>query len=218
MILRMTHALEAIHLSEVVEPEFARFSDRLRSLRSDKGWTLEELAERSGLSKPFLSRLEAGNRHPSIAAILTLSRVFGVSIGSFFDRPPDKSPCVIVRADDARLQKGDGLTYAALSNASRFANLQPIHLWVSATRQGDERFQHEGEEWVYIISGTLKLLLGDAEYVLKIGDAAHFDSRLPHRLVAMNGKNVEAIVVACPLPESSTQQLPQLSRSRRAIR
>jgi transcriptional regulator with XRE-family HTH domain len=54
-------------------------------LRSAKGWTLEELAERSGLSKPFLSRLESGDRQPSIAAVLTLARVFGVPMGSLFE-------------------------------------------------------------------------------------------------------------------------------------
>lgn len=57
------------------EPELAMLGSRLRGLRSARGWTLEELAERSGLSKPFLSRLESGTRHPSVAAVLTLVRI-----------------------------------------------------------------------------------------------------------------------------------------------
>ena len=98
---------------------------RLRELRSARGWTLEELAERSGLSKPFLSRLEAGDRRPSIAAVLTLARIYGVPVGALFDAPATSSSCVIVRGSEAPRHAGDGLSYISLSSRERFANLQP---------------------------------------------------------------------------------------------
>jgi len=182
-----------------IAPELATLGDRLRALRSGRGWTLEELAERSGLSKPFLSRLEGGSRQPSIAAVLTLARVFDVPMGSFFDTRHQDESCIVIRADSTPPRKGNGISYVPLSGVSRF-NLQPMRAMISPLRQGDERYQHEGEEWLCVLSGRLKLRVGEREYELEEGEAAHFDSRLPHRLDALDGKPTEVILVACPIP------------------
>jgi transcriptional regulator with XRE-family HTH domain len=182
------------------EPQLTQLGGRLRALRSAKGWTLEELAERSGFSKAFLSRLEAGSRQPSIAAVLTLARVFDVPMGDLFGQRKPAESSVVVRKDAAILRRGDGISYVPLSSASQFSNLQPIRLFVSASRQGDERYQHDGEEWVFVVSGSLRLALGDRQYELNAGDSAHFDSRIPHRLTALHNQDAEAIVVACPIP------------------
>jgi transcriptional regulator with XRE-family HTH domain len=180
-------------------PELKMLGSRLRSLRSAKGWTLEELAERSGLSKPFLSRLESGDRQPSIAAVLTLARVFGVPMGSLFDVRQDDESCLVVRVGETTIQHGNGIEYLPLSGASRF-NLQPMRAKISPTREGSERYQHDGEEWLYVLSGRLQLHVGDRLYQLETGDAAHFDSRQPHRLDALDGREAEVILVACPIP------------------
>lgn len=189
-----------VNFGRVEEMDLAMFGDRLHVLRMHRGWTLEELAERSGLSKPFLSRLEGGSRQPSIAAVMTLARVFGVSMASLFETAGENESSVVVRAEAAPVHQGEGIAYAALSNISRYANLQPIRLVVSASRQGQERYQHEGEEWVFVLAGRLRLLLGDKQHDLNPGDAAHFDSRQPHRLVALDGKDAQVLVVACPIP------------------
>lgn len=157
------------------------------------------MAERSGLSKPFLSRLESGDRQPSIAAVLTLARVFGVPMGSLFEIRQDDESCLVVRVGETTIQHGNGIEYLPLSGASRF-NLQPMRAMISPLRQGSERYQHEGEEWLYVLSGRLRLLVGEREYELETGDAAHFDSRQPHRLDAMDGHAAEVILVACPIP------------------
>ena len=214
---------------EQIEAQLAAIGARLRQLRGSRGWTLDELAERTGLSKPFLSRLEAGQRQPSIAVVLTLARTYGVSVGELFQETQDGAgpdgpsagepdPCVIVRGNKSRPVHGDGLSYLALSNKSRFANLQPMRLTVSADRRGDEMYQHEGEEWVYVLSGRLSLALAGKTHLLLPGDAAHFDSRLPHRLSALGGADAELILVACPLAEPATGPMPRPPRPRRAIR
>ncbi|MGA2231951.1 MAG: XRE family transcriptional regulator [Tepidisphaeraceae bacterium] len=193
--------------NELIEAQLADFGVRLKDLRSSRGWTLEELAERTGLSKPFLSRLEAGDRQPSIAVVLTLARTYGVSLGDLFERSDENTdPCVIVRGHSARPVQSDGLSYLPLSSKSRFSNLEPMRLTVSAQRRGDEMFQHEGEEWVYVLAGKLCIHLAGKTYDLAPGDSAHFDSRLPHRLSALGGKDAELILVACPLPEPAAQQ------------
>jgi transcriptional regulator with XRE-family HTH domain len=181
------------------EPELAVLGERLKSLRSARSWTLEELAERSGLSKPFLSRLESGTRQPSIAAVLTLARVFGVPMGSLFEMQETDESCIVIRAGQMPVRHGKGVLYVPLSSASRF-NLQPIALQVFPARKGEEKYQHEGEEWIYVLSGRVRLALGEKQYIINTGDSAHFDARLPHRLDSLDDTDASVILVACPIP------------------
>jgi transcriptional regulator with XRE-family HTH domain len=175
------------------------FGARLKELRARHGLTLQELAARSGLSRAFLSRLESGNRHASIAAALTLSRIFDVSLASLFESPAEETSCVIVRAADASEKSANGLKYVPLSYAGQLFNLQPLRVRVSPKRRGHEHFHHGGEEWVYVLSGRLTLSLAGKMYDLEPGDAAHFDSRFPHRLIARGRRDAEVLVVAGPV-------------------
>jgi quercetin dioxygenase-like cupin family protein len=103
-----------------------------------------------------------------------------------------------------------------LSKASRLFNLQPIRVRVSRSRRGDEHYHHEGEEWIYLLSGSLTVSLAGKTYDLAPGDAAHFDSRLPHRLIARGSADAELLLVASPLSQSSPGARSS-SRERRAI-
>jgi transcriptional regulator with XRE-family HTH domain len=185
-------------IKDPIELQLASFGTSLRELRQNRGWSLQELASRSGLSKTFLSRLETGDRQASIAAVLTLARIFGVSLASMFEPQVASDPCLIVRANEVAPQNADGLTYTPLSNAERFFNLQPIRIVVSPKRKGNDHFHHEGEEWLYVLSGRLTLSLAGKTYDLEPGDAAHFDSRRPHRLIARGAQNAEVLLVASP--------------------
>ncbi len=196
----MTTKLPVRHQAvDDIQGQLASFGARLRELRLRRGWTLQELAARSSLSKAFLSRLESGGRQASIAAALTLSRIFDVSLASLFDSPLVETPCVIVRAGDAVERNVHGLKYAPLSAAGRFFNVQPLRVRVSPSRRGHEHYHHEGEEWIYVLSGKLTLSLAGKTYDLEPGDAAHFESRLPHRLIARGDQDAEVLVVAAPV-------------------
>jgi len=183
---------------EKIQQQLASFGARLRELRSQRGLTLQELADQSGLSKPFLSRLESGDRQASIAAALTLSRIFRVSLASLFEVPVADPLCTIVRAADAVEQTVNGLKYTPLSDVGRLFNVQPIRVKVSPSRRGHEHYHHAGEEWVYVLRGKLTLSLLGKTYDLDEGDAAHFESRLPHRLNARGGNEAEVLIVAAP--------------------
>ncbi len=190
--------MEPVTLNDV-ERSITELGYRLGSIREGRGWTLDELAERSGISKPQLSRLESGERRPSLAALLSLSKAYGVAVGAFFCAPDTAADIQVVRAEKGLPQEANGLTYWPLSTgASRF-NLQPIRVVVSPGRTEVDRYSHEGEEWLFVLSGGLRVTVGARTEILSAGDSAHFDSRLPHRLDAMNNVDAELIVVACPL-------------------
>lgn len=181
-------------------PDLTDLGGKLRELRVRSGWTLEELAQRVSLSKSYLSRLEDGDRQPSLAALLALSRAFVVPLASLFPEERGVRESVVTRASEAKPQTGNGLTYAPLSRRAPPAGMQPLRVTVSAGRVGEERYRHEGEEWLYVLSGTLGLTLTDEKYTLQAGDAAHFDAREPHRLSALDGTDAELIIVACAAP------------------
>ena len=199
-----------------IQSQLCSFGARLRELRLKRGWTLEELACRSGLSKAFLSRLESGGRQASIAAALTLAGIFDVSLASLFESQPGRERCVIVRGANAVEKSINGLKCAPLSDAGRFFNLQPIKITVPVSRRGSEHYHHDGEEWIYLLSGTLTLSLAGKTYALMPGDAAHFDSRLPHRLIASGRKDAEVLLVASPVANTAQVMLPAM-REHRAI-
>jgi transcriptional regulator with XRE-family HTH domain len=184
--------------SEDIQQQLSSFGPRLRELRLQRGLTLQELAAQSGLSKAFLSRLESGNRQASISAALTLSSIFRVSLDSLFEPPAAGVRCTIIRAADMVEKTVKGLKYAPLSNAVQLFNVQPLRVKVPPSRRGYRHYHHDGEEWLYVLRGKLTLSLAGKTFALEEGDAAHFESRLPHRLIARGGRETEVLIIAAP--------------------
>jgi transcriptional regulator with XRE-family HTH domain len=183
--------------AETVGAELAGLGARIHSLRGQQEWTLEDLAARSGLSKSYLSRIEEGDRQPSIAALLSLAQAFGVSLAGLFPEERTENNCAIVRRGAEQQRAGNGLFYTPLSDRSAPSEMQPIRVTVPADRSGEELYCHDGEEWLYVLKGRLRLILEHESYDLAAGDSAHFDARIPHRLAGLGGRDTELILVAC---------------------
>ena len=188
-------------IPDQLSADLIRLGARLRELRKERGWRLEDLAERTNLSRPYLSRLEGGERQPSLGALFSVAQAYGVTLYSLFEPEPEAKNGVIVRATDSSVQPGNGLFYANLSKGSWTFNLQPLRIVVPAEREEGELYRHEGEQWLYVLSGRLGLKIGEEEeFVLEPGDAAHFDADNPHRFTALDGRDAEVILVACAVP------------------
>lgn len=180
--------------------DLATIGSRLRALRRERGWRLEDLAERTGLSKAYISRLESGERRPSLSALFGVARAYGVSFSALLEPEPEAHGPVVVRARGGGVRRGNGLLYSKLSDGSMTFNLRPLRIVVPADRAGDTLYRHEGEQWAYVLSGRLRLELGGEEVVLGPGDAAHFDADGPHKFSALGGEDAEVILVACAVP------------------
>ena len=188
-------------IPDQLSADLIKLGRRLRELRKERGWRLEDLAERTNLSRPYLSRLEGGERQPSLGALFSVAQAYGVTLSSLFEPEPEAKHGVIVRAIESPIQRGNGLFYANLSKGSWTFNLQPLRIVVPAEREERELYQHEGEQWLYVLSGRLGLKIGEEEeFMLKPGDAAHFDADNPHQLTALDGRDAEVILVACAVP------------------
>lgn len=138
-------------------------------------------------------------RQPSLAALLALARAFGLSVSELVDGG-ERVGEVVARGEEAHEQRGNGLRYQLLSPRAGRGALEAMRVVVAADRPSGPLYEHSGEEWLYVLSGRLRLVLGDGQTELGPGDAAQFDARVPHRLAAASEEDVELLLVAAPSP------------------
>lgn len=167
--------------------ELERLGPRLRSARQDRGWTLEDLAERAGMSPSTLSRLESGKRQASLELLLPLTRQLGIRVDDLLDAP-DRDP----RVHRTTIRR-DGMTIAPLTREASEVRAFKITYHPDAPERDLQ--VHEGHEWLYVLSGKLRLTLADREHVLGRGEAAEFDTSVPHRMRAEAARGCEVISI-----------------------
>ena len=167
--------------------ELRQIGPRLRAARRAKGWTLDDLAERAGMSASTLSRLESGKRQASLELLLPLTRRLGIRVDDLLP-PEDADPRVrrsVIRCD--------GLVIEPL--APEGSPVSTYKITYPATPVVPEQRVHDGYDWLYVLSGKLRLRLGDQDLVLTRGEAAEFDTRTPHAMCAAGGKPAQVISI-----------------------
>ncbi len=149
---------------------------RLRALRQRRGLTLTQLSEETGTSVSTLSRLESGQRRPTLELLLPLARAHQVPLDELVGAPETGDPRVHLRPRTP----AHGLTVVPLTR--RPGGIQAFKMvYAPRTPAGEPELQtHEGYDWVYVLSGRLRLLLGEHDVVLGPGEVAEFDTRTPH--------------------------------------
>jgi len=160
---------------------------RLKRLRQRRGITLSDLSEETGISTSTLSRLEAGLRRPTLEQLLPLARVYGATLDELVDAPPTGNPRVNLRP----IPCADGSTILPLTR--RPGGIQAYKFILPADRDDAEPDlrTHEGYDWVYVLNGRLRLVLGEHDLILEPGEAAEFDTRTPHWFAATSSGPVE---------------------------
>jgi transcriptional regulator with XRE-family HTH domain len=161
---------------------------RLRTLRRQRETTLADLSAATSISVSTLSRLESGQRRPTLELLLPLARAHCVQIDELVGAPPTGDPRVHLRP-----VKRNGMTLMPLTR--RAGGLQAYKMIIPGARKRatpDPR-SHEGYEWIYILDGRLRMVLGDQDLVLVPGEAAEFDTRVPHWFASADSKPVEIL-------------------------
>ncbi len=160
---------------ETYEEVLEAVGPRLRRLRQDRGTTLAQLSTDTGISVSTLSRLESGQRRPTLELLLPLARAHQVQLDELVDAPTTGDPRI-----HAKPIKHHGVIHIPLSR--RPGGLQAFKQIVPEGWPGGEVSQkvHEGYDWIYVLSGRIRLVLGDKDFVLTEGEVAEFDTRVPH--------------------------------------
>ena len=163
---------------------------RLRALRQEHDLTLAELSATTGISVSTLSRLESGQRKPTLELLLPLARVHQVQLDELVGATPEEDP----RVRQQPIRYGD-LTMVPLTR--RPGGLQAFKSTIApgkARRKPDPK-SHEGYDWLYVLSGRLRMVLGEHDLVLEPGEAAEFDTRVPHWFGGADERAVEFLTI-----------------------
>jgi DNA-binding XRE family transcriptional regulator len=171
----------------------------VREERARAGLTLDQLAQRADLSIAHLSRIESGDRQPSVAALISLSRALGVSVSSLLGEGRDEQPAISVYTGDEASHEANGLTIAGCSGFPGSSTLEALRITIDLDRIPPVPARHRGEEWIYVASGCLRLEFDNDIYFIEAGHTAHFDANHPHRLGA-HEVTTEVLVVAADAP------------------
>lgn len=157
----------------------------IRQLRLDRQFTLEQAAGRAGCTPGFLSQVERNQAVPSISMLYAIAKALGVEVTHFFPRMTNVAK--VVRADERETFRFEGsfIAYSLLSTSSPNRKLESLLVQVDpvdGSLPADEFRSHPGEEFAYVLEGTLRFWIGDGVYDLNPGDSVHFKSTAQHRM------------------------------------
>jgi transcriptional regulator with XRE-family HTH domain len=186
-----------------VAPE--QVGPRLKRLRTRRGITLTALAQTTGISKSTLSRLENGQRRPTLELLLVLSQTYRVPLDDLVGAPEVGDPRVRLKPDRVK-----GRTVIPLTRQPE--GMQAWKIVIPTTKINSEPRAHDGHEWIYVLSGRLRLVLGDQDWVLGPGEVAEFDTQVPHwfgstgdvpaEILSIFGRPGERMNVRTPRPQA----------------
>jgi transcriptional regulator with XRE-family HTH domain len=168
---------------------------RLRELREQAGLSLEEVGRRADMAASTVSRLESGKRRLALGHLPPLAQALGVSVDALLVPPERADPRVRSRAFTRH-----GIKFLPLSRAGAANGIYAYKIHYPATDREPTPTVHDGHDWFYVLSGRLRLVLGEKDFVLEPGEAAEFSCRVPHWLGAVDGP-AETLAIFSPQGE-----------------
>jgi transcriptional regulator with XRE-family HTH domain len=186
---------------------------RLRALRQERDTTLAELAAVTGISTSTLSRLESGQRRANLELLLPLAQAYQIPLDDLIGAPPTGDPRIHPRPITRH-----GMTIAPLTR--RAGGLQAYKHTIPPRRTPEtpDPRTHEGYEWLYVLDGRLRLILGEHDLVLTTGEAAEFDTRVPHWFANAGSESVEFLSLFGPQGERMHVRARPKAKSDRATK
>jgi transcriptional regulator with XRE-family HTH domain len=156
-----------------IEEALDGVAPRLRRARELRGLTIVDIAERTGISKSTLSRLETGQRRPTLELLLPLAQIYNVPLDELVGAPDLGDPRVRLRPRQVK-----GRVVLPLTNNPN--GLQAWKIVIPASQSVPNPRVHEGYEWIYVLSGRMRLIIGEHDRVVEVGEVAEFNTTEPH--------------------------------------
>jgi transcriptional regulator with XRE-family HTH domain len=177
-------------INDTESPE-ARIAGRVTGLRKAQRLTLDVLTKRTGLSKGYLSKIENGRSIPPIGTLARIASALGTDVAYFMQdsaaHETERISVVRVGERKAVVRGGSqfGYDYLSLAHKRRFKGMEPFVFRFPKKYKSQVRFEHEGEEFLFVLSGQIDFEIGDRKnrqsWILEAGDSIYFDSSQPHK-------------------------------------
>ena len=171
---------------------------KIGSIRESRNLTIEDVSERAGVSVEQIERIEGDVEIPSLAPLFKIARVLGVRLGTFLDDHDQLGP-VVSRAIDTKDRNAIRFTnnstvnrkhmeYYSLSQDKAGRHMEPFLIDIEASEHTDFKLSsHEGEEFIYVLEGTVEIIYGKETYILEAGDSIYYDSIVAHHVHTPKG-------------------------------
>ncbi len=179
--------------------------EKIKSLRESQSVSIEELAQRSGLSVEQIERIEGNTDLPSLAPLIKIARVLGVRLGSFLDDQDETGPVICRKAEtqgesisfsNNAIQSRKHMEYHSLCKSKAGRHMDPFIIDVMPSTENDFVLSsHEGEEFIMVMEGTMEISYGQDTYLLHEGDTIYYDSIVPHHVHAYQGQAAKILAV-----------------------
>lgn len=198
---------------------------RMGELRAQCGFTLDRLAERTGFTKGYLSKIENSKKVPPIGSLARIAQALETDVTVFFQTPVPlaaESASVVRVAERRPTVRGAsafGYDYVSLAHKKRDKRMEPFIFTFPSDIDKHVFFQHNGEEFIFILSGRVEFHVGIQKWTLESGDSLYFDSRVPHRGRSLDEEAIALAVIysekdlSSPAPETEPARRPKRSRT-----
>ncbi|MDO4477567.1 MAG: XRE family transcriptional regulator [Lachnospiraceae bacterium] len=174
-----------------------KIGGKIRNLRNQLGLTQQELADRTELTKGFISQLERGQVTPSVITLLDLIECLGTTPADFFKEDEEER---VVYSEEGFFEKIDeqGNSIQWIVPSAQNNMMEPLLVELKPHQSLEEDKPHDGEEFGYVIAGRIRLHLGDRIFEVKAGESFYFEAKKSHRIENPGGRSAEFIWVSTP--------------------
>ena len=179
---------ESVDTSSTIESTLLLVAPRLKRIRAQRAVTLTDLSERTGISKSTLSRLENGQRRPSLELLLPLAQVYNIPLDDLVGAPELGD-----RRTRPKPRHVKGRTVLPLTGHPN--GVQAWKIIIPEEQTTPKQRAHDGYEWLYVLSGRMRLVLGEQDMVLGVGEAVDFDTTIPHWFGATGEGSAEVLSI-----------------------
>ena len=178
---------------------------KIRQIRENQEVSIEELAAKSQCSSDIIKNIESGELIPSLTPLIRIAKALGVRLGTFLDDIPQTGPVIVKSGRSEHVIHFSGkedhpdtsaLDFYALASGKADRHMEPFIIDVHPHETEEYKLaSHEGEEFIYVMTGEIEILYGQGSHLLKTGDSIYYDSVVPHDLHAYGGKDAKIIAV-----------------------
>jgi transcriptional regulator with XRE-family HTH domain len=172
---------------------------RIREFRLKKNLTLQELADKTGYSKGYLSKVEKSEKAPPVATLSVIARELGVSVSVILGEETKNDSICLIRQNERTLmaETGEefGYAYEALANPYPNKHMEPFVLSYSSDDTLKHIFQHDGEEMLFVLQGQMRFKYRNNEFILNKGDCLYFDSSAAHTGEPIGDEPLKTLIV-----------------------
>lgn len=174
-------------------------SEKIRTLRKGKNLTLKDLSEKTGLSVSFLSQVENGSSSLAITSLKKIAEALNVTINYFFKTPETHNFLVKVEEEKVFKIEGSNSEFIRISGNFPERKIESMLVIIPPEQMHGSKFNHPGEEFVYVLEGALIVNLGGTDYLVKAGDSIQYPSTTEHSWINPLNQNTKILSVTTPL-------------------